>query len=281
MLKEDIINYSSQPFTLSNKTSRLQVFTGKGGVGKTTLSLACTSAMQSLGLNVKYIYISDPPDQEMIDALKISALNLNTKESTQIYIEMKVKSKRIAKWITEASFFNALFNMVPSMGDMILLGHIINLLEQDPTLHIVLDSPSSGHAIALFESTALWKKIFKSGPLVSDLEKMTSFLHTPGNLGIDIVTLPSEMSIQESYELKELLEKSIPIKTNIILNNLISKCLAMSHNDLPSFLKNKISIEKSILETIHEDYLYVSHEIESDPRVATTNIAKYLGANLE
>jgi arsenite-transporting ATPase len=272
-LKEGTINSSSQPFTLSKKTSRLKVFTGKGGVGKTTLSLACASALSASGLNVKYLSLAEKLDQDIINKLQIPFLNLSTKESTRTYIEKKVKSNRIAKWITEASFFNALFNMVPSLGDMILLGNIINILEQDPTLYIVLDSPSSGHAIALFESTSLWKKIFQSGPLVRDLEKMISFLNEENHLSIDIVTLPSEMSIQESFELKEQLGKSIPINTNIILNNLISKNTLMENNELPDFLKNKVFIERNILKTISNNYLYVAHEVESDPIDVISNIS--------
>lgn len=277
-MKEDIISSSLQPFTLSKKPSRLQVFTGKGGVGKTTLSMSCASAMQEAGFNVKYLSLADHLDDKMAIGLKLSTLVLTTKNSAKIYIAKKVKSDRIAKWITDTSFFNALFNMVPSLGDMILLGHIISMLEQDPTLHIILDSPSSGHAIALFESTNLWRKIFQSGPLVNDLNKMNDFLNSQENISINIVTLPSEMSIQESIELKESLEDSLPIKSNIVLNNLLTKSPIMTHRELPDFLKNKLLIEENVLKMVNSESYYIAHQVYSDPISAISNISKFIGA---
>lgn len=280
-MKEDIINSSSQPFTLSKKPSRLQVFTGKGGVGKTTLSMSCASAMQTAGFNVQYLSLADKLDDQIINGLKLSTIILTTKESTQKYIELKVRSERIAKWITDTSFFNALFNMVPSLGDMILLGHIVDMLEKDPTLYIVLDSPSSGHAIALFESTNLWRNIFQSGPLVSDLDKVSSFLNLKENLCINIVTLPSEMSIQESCELKELLESSLTTKSNIVLNNLLTKSPIMAHPELPDFLQNKVKIEASVLKMVNSESYYVAHQVYSEPISAILSISNSMGAKSE
>ena len=70
-----------------------------------------------------------------------------------IYVARKLGSKMIAKWVSEAPFFKALFNILPSLGMMITLGHIIDQLEKNPKRTFVLDAPATGHTLALFNST--------------------------------------------------------------------------------------------------------------------------------
>jgi len=175
-----------------------------------------------------------------------------------MYLELKLKSKTIAKWISESSFFKAIFHMLPSLEDMVLLGHLIYELNEDQSLVYVVDTPSSGHAFSLFESLDLWKNIFISGALIDDINMMKSFLKDHAKTIVYIASIASELSLQEADELKEFTEKQ-KLNSQIILNNLLceSPSLKVTKEKLPLFLSHKIEFEKSILEK--NNYSYIPH----------------------
>ena len=113
-------------------------------------------------------------------------------------------------------FLVALFSILPSLGSMILLGHYIKELENDPDLVIVLDSPATGHAKSMIEATYNFKDIFRAGVLVQDIHRMHQFLHSEDNVKCIVCSLPTEMSLQEASELKEfMIDKNIK-NTSII-----------------------------------------------------------------
>ena len=181
---------------------RLYFFTGKGGVGKTSFALALTKFLEGEGVNVAYFNFDQSQPQKIISLLQVPTISQTTEESAQIYIEGKLGSRTVANWILKTTFFKSLLNITPSIGYMISLGHIINRLENDPSLTIVIDAPASGHTLSLFNSTHNFKEMFKVGPLVEDIYKMHNFLKKSENIKVCILCLPNIMNVQEALELK-------------------------------------------------------------------------------
>ena len=237
-------------------TARLLVFTGKGGVGKTTLALATCKALQNQGKKVFYnsFHVDHPKE---VDTLGLSFFDLDLEDSATEYMGRKLHSETVANWIMKTPFFNALFAMIPGLGQMILLGHVLDLLEKDPDLYIVLDSPASGHTLSMFESTHNFHEMFKTGILADDIIKMHRLLSDPNFLEIQVVSLPTEMAIQESKELSnQLIELGLNppmqwLNSSMIDNEQVSQS---TQNDLPEFLKIKTELEK----TLREQYKFKS-----------------------
>jgi len=147
---------------------RLYIFTGKGGVGKTSLAMSFTKQLQLEGKNVLYYCFYQLPEKKLWDALKLPVLDIELEKSAETYIGRKLNSKTIASWIMMTHFFKSLFQILPALGHMILLGHIIDELENNPNLIIVLDSPASGHALTMFESSTNFKNCGSSNFLNFD-----------------------------------------------------------------------------------------------------------------
>lgn len=265
-----------------NPQGRLFVFTGKGGVGKTAFSLAYARALLNKGLKVSYTSFDQPAPIQLCQKFSIPVLDLGYQTSAETYIEKKLGSKMVASWIMKTPFFHSLFEMIPSLGSMILFGHLLEIIKTDPEHIVILDSPSSGHAITLFESTYNFKEIFRKGLIVDDINKMHDFLATPGLLQTGIILLPSQMALQEGIELQQTLAK-LNVDAKLLLND--SFCALESiqkhKNELPEFLIQKVGLEEKVLEEyqdkiIHAFPRFATLEIEQSVQMLIPEMEKYL-----
>lgn len=238
---------------MSSPAKRLYIFTGKGGVGKTSLAMAMTKHLEHQGLQVQYNSFYQDPERTLWKELSLPVLDIELFSSAETYIARKLKSTTIASWIMKTHFFKSLFQMVPGLGHMILLGNIIDELEKHPDLIVVLDSPASGHALTMFESSSNFKKIFRAGLIVKDIERMHNFLATPNHLKTVVVTLATELAMNEARDLKAELDHNSTgpdLNVDIMVNDSFLKYLKdhnISESDLPEFLAKKIELEKDII----------------------------------
>ena len=232
---------------------RLYIITGKGGVGKTTLAMALTKHLQNANYNVKYNCFHQNPEKDLEKELNLPTIEMTIEYGAEMYIAKKLKSTTIASWIMKTHFFKSLFQMIPGLGHMILLGYLITELENDPSLIIVLDSPASGHALTMFESTSNFKKIFNSGLVVKDIDKMQAFLKGKNNLKTHIVTIATELSLSEAMDLKDELDNNLPnteAHCDLVVNDSFKRFFEIKNVDektLPPFLSQKIALEENIV----------------------------------
>lgn len=234
---------------MSEKFPRLTFITGKGGVGKTSFAMAYTQYLKSKGLKARYNCFDQIPDYDLCRNLNIDYIELQAYESASVYIGKKLGGQMIAKWIMGTAFFNALFNMLPGLSMLIVLGHMIDLLQDDPDLHLVVDSPASGHALTMLESTINFKEIFGTGKLVEDIIKVQSFLYDKEKTQIYVLALATEMALQEGVELVKSIELLNFAAHKLYLNDAYFACsdITDSKELLPPFLHSKIESEKTVL----------------------------------
>lgn len=256
------------------KTKKLYIFTGKGGVGKTTLSLAFTEYLKQQGSNASLVYFKsgklDENTTTFDDTLKLAkelevpVLSLDLMDSAKAYVAKKLKSKTIAEWIVKTPFFKSLINMIPGFNYLIYMGQILELLEEDPSRVIVLDAPASGHAQTMLEAPKNFNEIFKSGELYDDTSKMQQILSDPEKVKVNIVALPGQLPISEALELKKGLLEIGNYNIDIFCNYAFSE-LKIDH--LPEFLREKIANEKMALSSLPDSsYLILPYSLANTPK---------------
>lgn len=238
-----------------DRPRRLYIFTGKGGVGKTTLSKAFVRYLNSQDHEAVYLTFKnsslsetqrDNTTERTIDGIR--EISLDLEDSARGYIERRLNSKLIASWVVRTPFFRALVNMVPGFNYLIYLGKVLEMGRDNPRLIVVLDAPASGHALTMVESTTNFQQIFESGIIFEDTHKMLSRLNDPEYTKIHVVSLPSQMSWQEAIELKSGLKARTPVEVDITVNNALYPLVEQKLADLPAGLREKALNEKHLIE---------------------------------
>jgi len=253
---------------------RLYIFTGKGGVGKTTLSKAFVRYLVEHDHDAVYLTFKnqsmndmqrDGSTEAVVDGVRQIALDLE--DCARGYIERRLSSKMVAGWIVRTPFFRALVNMVPGFNYLIYLGKILELGKENPRQIIVLDAPASGHALTMVESTTNFQQIFEAGVVFEDTKKMLSRLNDPTYTKIHVISLPSQMSWQEATELKAGLAQRTPVEVDITVNNCLYPLVEQSLQDLPAGLREKALNEQRLIEKhASEMRCILNHSLSMDSR---------------
>jgi arsenite-transporting ATPase len=198
---------------------RLNVFTGKGGVGKTLLAHAFALKLEKQGKKIKIVcFESEIHSADLAMKLQLPYWGLKLHESAKLYLIKKMRSEIVASFIMRAPFFQSILGMMPALSFLVFLGHIVDSLRDDPDLYLIADAPATGHTLGLFESLGTFQKIFRKGVLFDDVEKTMSFLQQDEGLRIWSIATPSLFSLQENEELVQGLKKRGVKNFSTILN---------------------------------------------------------------
>jgi len=103
---------------------------------------------------------------------------------------------------------------------MVLLGKL--WYERQNYDHIIVDMPSTGHALTMLHTPFNFANLFPGGPIYNDSHEMIATFSNPNLTSFIILSLAEEMPSQESYELQQELLKLMPKNpAKIIYNRII------------------------------------------------------------
>ena len=231
---------------------RLYIFAGKGGVGKTALSLAFTKhLLNHHGKNVLYTFFDQNYASYLCDNLKIPKLQMNVEDSLGAYVEKKIGSKIIANTILKTPFFKSLFHMLPGLGYVGMLGSLVDRLNRDNSLVSVLDPPATGHFLTMLSSLHNFKEIFGTGIFADDIEKIKLFIRLNESCKITVVSLPTEMALQEAVDLRVEIGNYFHDNVDIVVNDSFKFSDNLRNEALPEFLYQKIQMEEKVLQEVN------------------------------
>ncbi len=136
--------------------ARLNLFTGKGGVGKSSCAQAYCLFLKKNKHKVIYYKIKSA---RLDEGNHHDPDELNLQQCLGEYIQDKIYSQTLTQWILKAQFFRALINMLPSFGYLIYLGKVLKQLKNEPESYCVVDCPASGHFVNFIFSAQTFLKI--------------------------------------------------------------------------------------------------------------------------
>jgi energy-coupling factor transporter ATP-binding protein EcfA2 len=197
---------------------RLVVVTGKGGVGKSTVSAALALVAARAGKRVLVCEVNaqervapllgaPPAGGAIREALPgVFTVNVTPHDAMREYGLMVLKFKTIYDAVFENRLVRYFVRVVPSLAELVMLGKILFEAKAEERGRprwdlVVVDGPATGHAVQLLRVPSALLDTVPGGPLRNDAEWMAAMLVDPARTSLAIVTLPEEMPVNEAIEL--------------------------------------------------------------------------------
>lgn len=201
--------------------ARIRFVSGKGGVGKSSLTLAlaligarhgkrvllCETNPQR---SVARLIETEPLTGEVREVLPgIHMVALIPKECIREYARMIIRFAPLYKMVFENQLVQHFLSAVPSLAEMVMLGKLwFHDGERDGSRlrydWILVDSPASGHLLSLLRAPESLARLLNAGPMRKIAADLGEMLHNPARTRLDIVTAPEELPINEWLEVDAL-----------------------------------------------------------------------------
>jgi anion-transporting ArsA/GET3 family ATPase len=222
--------------------SRIIVVCGKGGVGKTTLSLALGLKHANEGRRV--VIVSSHPVPELAIAVSLEGIatrfpiaarnlfvvHLDPRELLHEVVEQNFPVQMVAQAILNSSIFKNLVEVAPGLKEFYFLARLSQLAERKATAAgadgpdyelLIWDAPASGHFLSTLRSARAFEK-YLTGPLASTGAEMDRFFSNSANIKILAVTPLEEMAIAETIEMTESLARDFQLRCTSLILNMVS-----------------------------------------------------------
>lgn len=218
---------------------RAVLVTGKGGVGKTTLTASLARYAAAQGKRVLCAEMAG--DETASSALAVS-LGIERIDIEPIHVSPNLKAVLLAPHLGHARFlrdvlplklladaamrsaairrFLAAAPTFPEMGVLYRLLDFVRMKRPDGSDEyefIVVDLPATGHALALAQIPASLLRVIPTGPIAVAVREGLDLLTDAKRTGAVVVTLPETLPVSEALELcSGILHHAIPLARVVV-----------------------------------------------------------------
>jgi anion-transporting ArsA/GET3 family ATPase len=204
---------------------KLIVVTGKGGVGKTAVSLALSYLNSGRGRDPLYVTLKevkrgsyffgyeggiDSAERPLDDG--INAVYIDPNAALTEYIrENFVRLYPVYATILKSRTLQTFFEAAPGLKELITIGKVWHLGKrggtrrraEKPYDQVIFDAPSTGHAIPVLDLPSKVLRMVRGGAFRSHIEWVEGFLKNPEETAVVVVSAPEDMVVGETLELIE------------------------------------------------------------------------------
>jgi len=217
---------------------RLVFVTGKGGVGKSTVSVALALAAARAG---KRTILCEVAAQEHLSHVfetteigfnevevgdDLWAISIDPEESMREYVLLQLKVKPMRDLLFKSRIFTYLAAATPGLKELVTIGKIWELTlderkssDGQPYDLVVVDAPATGHGVGFLQTPRTFAELAKVGPIRQQAEILDAFIRDPELTGVAVVALPEEMPVNETAALERDLAEQVGIEVDHIYCN--------------------------------------------------------------
>jgi len=197
---------------------RILYVTGKGGVGKTTVTAAIARQAAERGLRT---IVAEPGGAARLPSLfgvegqgytptplapNLFSISITPEEAMEEYVVQQVRFRRLYRMVFRNRVMGPFVDGVPGLHDGVTLGKVFDLERSAASGRrtwdlILVDAPATGHGLSLLSSARAMMSLTRVGPLYEGNRMVDERISDPDVTGIVLVALPEELPVSETLEL--------------------------------------------------------------------------------
>ena len=230
------IRTHSQVHELLDK--RLVFVTGKGGVGKSTISVALGIAAAARGRRTIVCEVSSQETasrlfkrgevgfHEVQLAENLWTISIDPDDSLREYLLLQLKVRAMRDMLMRSRIFNYLAAATPGLKELVTIGKIWELAQPNRRVKkareydlVIVDAPATGQGVGFLQTPRTFANIARVGPVHSQAQELDRFITDHRTTGVAIVALPEEMPVNESASLEDQLSREVGIAVDRVYMN--------------------------------------------------------------
>ncbi len=204
--------------------SRVCIVSGKGGVGKTTISAVLARAAATSGRRVLLIEVEGKTGlpalfgsrrlgyepQPLADG--VDGRTITAEEALLEFFDDR-NLQWVAKRLQNMNLIEVVATAAPGLKDILVLGKVKQLEVRGDYDMIIVDAPAAGHTLTFLGSAGGVQDAVRVGPVLEQADEVQAMLCDHDRTGIVLTTLAEETPVNETIETAEALV-GLGIKTN-------------------------------------------------------------------
>ena len=215
---------------------RLLFFTGKGGVGKSTVTAAVALLAAEQGKRVLLVEVDAKGNLTALFEHApvgfeprqvhpgVFAMQMNTEASLREYLKVQARVPVLGRLGPLARVFDFVATAAPGVKEILTVGKVCWELRE--SLHgradwdlIVVDAAATGHVVSQLDAPRAIQELVHVGPVRNQTDWMVELLSDPALTALNIVTAPEEMPVNETVELVANARAQLEVPLGVVIVN--------------------------------------------------------------
>lgn len=217
---------------------RLVFVTGKGGVGKSTVSAALGIVASRWG---KRTLICEVAQQERVSRMferqgggyhetEISdglyAFSIEPQRALEEYLLLQIKIRPLYDLMFKNRIFTYFAAATPGLRELVTIGKVWELAQLDRRVKkagrydlVIVDAPATGHGLGLLRTPKTFGDIARVGPIKRQADTIYEFITDRHLTGVCAVAWPEEMPVNETLDLQGRLRAELGMPLDGVFMN--------------------------------------------------------------
>lgn len=211
------------------------VVTGKGGVGKSTVSAVLarhlTGSGSSGGRRVLVVEVDPretlhqllgaaPSGGEIVDVGEgLSLQHLRPRAVVDRVIEERIRIGAVVRKVQSSAVYEHFVDGAPGLKELAILEHARRLLDQGRFEVVILDAPATGHGVSMLRAPLLVAEVVEGGPFGRIAGEIAALVADPERCAVAVVTQAEEMPVHEALELRRTMSEQLDRQPDLLLVN--------------------------------------------------------------